>query len=70
VEEGGFAKASELEAVIHDPEFLRQYGIPFANAEGFLYPEIYLLRKPRTLGGREQAKIVARILVESFWKRS
>lgn len=70
VEEGGFAKASEFEAVIHDPEFLRQYGIPFANAEGFLYPETYLLRKPRELGGRAQAKIVARILVEMFWKRT
>ncbi|CAK7063006.1 MAG: Endolytic murein transglycosylase [Desulfovibrio sp.] len=70
VEEGGFAKADEFEAVIHDPEFLRQYGIPFANAEGFLYPETYLLRKPRTLGGREQAESVARILVESFWKRT
>ncbi len=70
VEEGGFAKAGEFKAVIHDPEFLRQYGIPFANAEGFLYPETYLLRKPRELGGRAQAEIVARILVETFWKRT
>lgn len=70
VEEGGFAKASEFEAVIHDPEFLRQYGIPFANAEGFLYPETYLLRKPKELGGRDQAETVARILVEMFWKRT
>ncbi|MCC8193408.1 MAG: endolytic transglycosylase MltG [Deltaproteobacteria bacterium] len=70
VEEGGFAKASEFEAVIHNPEFLRQYGIPFANAEGFLYPETYLLRKPKELGGRAQAEIVARMLVEMFWKRS
>ena len=70
VEEGGFARASEFEAVIHDPEFLRQYGIPFPNAEGFLYPETYLLRKPKELGGRQQAEIVARILVETFWKRA
>ena len=70
VEEGGFARASEFEAVIHDPDFLRQYGIPFANAEGFLYPETYLLRKPKELGGRAQAEIVARILMEMFWKRT
>ena len=70
VEEGGFAKAAEFEAVIHDPAFLRQYGIPFANAEGFLYPETYLMRKPRELGGRAQAEIVARILIETFWKRT
>ena len=70
IEEAGFAKASEFEAVIHDPEFLRQYGIPFANAEGFLYPETYLLRKPKEITGREPAETVARILVEMFWKRS
>ena len=70
VEEGGFATAAEFEAVIHDPEFLRQYGIPFANAEGFLYPETYLLRKPRESTGRKEAETVARILVETFWKRS
>ena len=70
VEEGGFAKADEFKNVIHDPEFLRQYGIPFANAEGFLYPETYLLRKPREIGGRPQAEIVARILIETFWKRT
>lgn len=69
VEEGGFAKADEFEKVIHDPAFLRQYGIPFANAEGFLYPETYLMRKPRDPGGRAQAEIVARTLVETFWKR-
>ena len=70
VEEGGFATSAEFEAVIHDPGFLRQYGIPFANAEGFLYPETYLLRKPKEIGGRAQAETVARILVEMFWKRS
>lgn len=70
VEEGGFAKADEFAAVIHDPEFLRRYGIPFANAEGFLYPETYLLKKPRAPGGRAQAETVARILVETFWRRS
>lgn len=70
VEEGGFAKADEFEKVIHDPVFLQQYGIPFANAEGFLYPETYLMRKPRDLGGRVQAEIVARILIETFWKRT
>lgn len=70
VESGGFASAAEFKAVIHDPEFLRAYGIPFANAEGFLFPETYLLRKPKTLGGREQAEAVARLLVESFWRHT
>ncbi len=70
VEEGGFAKAAEFEAAVQDPAFLRANGIPFASAEGFLYPETYHLRKPRTLGGKEQAEAVARILVEMFWRRN
>ena len=70
VEEGGFARAENFKAVIHDPDFLLAYGIPFANAEGFLFPETYHLRKPKTLGGKAEAEAVARVLVEMFWKRN
>lgn len=70
VEEGGFARAEAFKAVIHDPDFLLAYGIPFANAEGFLFPETYRLRKPKTLGGKAEAEAVARVLVEMFWKRN
>ena len=37
VEEGGFCKAADFTSVIHDPEFLRHWGIPFDSAEGFLF---------------------------------
>ena len=70
VEEGGFATAEAFKAVIHDPEFLRRWGIPFTNAEGFLFPDTYHLRKPREMGGRAQAEEIAAILVESFWRRT
>ncbi|MDL2271990.1 endolytic transglycosylase MltG [Desulfovibrio sp. OttesenSCG-928-I05] len=70
VEESGFASAEEFKAVIHDPEFLRRWGIPFANAEGFLFPETYLLRKPKDPASREQAEEIANLLVGSFWKHS
>ena len=70
IENSGFASEAEFEAVIHDPVFLYQYGIPFPNAEGFLYPETYFLRKPKTLGDRTQAEALARILVETFWQRA
>ena len=70
IEDSGFANAKEFAAVIHDPVFLYQYGIPFATAEGFLYPETYFIRKPGTLGGREQAEVLARTLVETFWQRA
>ena len=69
VEEGGFCKASDFTSVIHDPEFLRHWGIPFDSAEGFLFPETYLLPRPREMN-REAARAVANRLVEMFWKRA
>ena len=69
VEEGGFCKASDFTSVIHDPEFLRHWGIPFESAEGFLFPETYLLPHPRDMN-KEAARAVANRLVEMFWQRA
>ena len=49
LEKQGFCKAVDFTSVIHDPKFLQHWGIPFSSAEGFLYPETYLLPKPREL---------------------
>ncbi|MDL2207501.1 endolytic transglycosylase MltG [Desulfovibrio sp. OttesenSCG-928-F20] len=70
IEEQGFATYEDFKAVIHDPNFLREHYIPFANAEGFLFPETYLLKKPRAPLDREQAREVAAIMVTMFWKKS
>ena len=69
VEAQGFARYEDFKEVIHDPEFLRKYSIPFANAEGFLYPETYLMKKPRALD-KALAREVAVIMVEMFWKKT
>lgn len=69
VEAQGFARYEDFKAVIHDPEFLSQYTIPFANAEGFLFPETYLMRKPRAMD-RAQAREVAALMVDMFWKKT
>ena len=69
VAEQGFAKASDLAEVLRDPEFLAAHSIPFADAEGFLYPETYLMKKPKTLD-KAQAKELADFLVKSFWTRT
>ena len=69
VEEGGFCKAADFTSVIHDPEFLRHWGIPFDSAEGFLFPDTYLLPHPRELN-RDAARAVANRLVEMFWRRA
>lgn len=69
VEEQGFAKAAHFKEVLSDPEFLRQHHIPFATAEGFLWPETYLLRKPKKLD-KAQARAVASLLVNTFWAKT
>lgn len=70
VEEQGFATFEDFKAVIHDPEFLREHNIPFDNAEGFLFPETYLLGKPRQPLDKEQAREIASVMVRMFWKKA
>ncbi len=69
VEEGGFATAEDFKAVIHDPEFLAKYGIPFSNAEGFLFPDTYFLRKPKIMD-KESALGLAGRMVGTFQKKT
>ena len=69
VEKGGFCKAADFTSVIHDPAFLRHWGIPFENAEGFLFPETYLLPRPREMNA-DAARSVANRLVGMFWQRA
>ena len=68
LEKEGFCKAEDFKTVIHDKAFLEHWSIPFASAEGFLYPETYLLPQPREMD-LEAARIVANRLVEMFWKQ-
>ncbi len=67
LEKDGFCKASDFTTVIHDPDFLRHWGIPFESAEGFLFPETYLLPRPETLD-MDAARAVANRLVDTFWQ--
>lgn len=69
LEAGGFVNFADFEAVVHDPAFLRHWGIPFSSAEGFLFPDTYLIMRPLTLD-KESAASVAGRLVDTFWRRS
>ena len=69
VEEAGFAKADDFAQVIRDRRFLDEHNIPFDSAEGFLFPDTYLLQKPRKLG-RAEAEAVAGLLVDTFWSKA
>ncbi len=69
LEKEGFCKASDFTSVIHDPDFLRHWGIPFGSAEGFLFPETYLLPHPEEMD-MEAARAVAGRLVDTFWQKA
>lgn len=69
LEKEGFCKAEDFAKVIRDPAFLQHWSIPFDSAEGFLFPETYLLPHPRQMD-MEAARSVANRLVESFWKEA
>ncbi len=68
LEKEGFCKAADFTSVIHDPKFLQHWSIPFDSAEGFLYPETYMLPRPRELN-MDAARSIANRLVEMFWKQ-
>lgn len=69
LEEKGFCKEEDFINIIHDKEFLAEFGIPFPNAEGFLYPDTYLLQKPSVIT-EESARKVASRLINTFWQKT
>ena len=69
LEKEGFCKADDFAKVIRDPAFLQHWSIPFDSAEGFLFPETYLLPRPRVMD-MEAARTTANRLVETFWNEA
>ncbi len=69
LEEEGYAEYEDFKKVIHDKKFLAHWGIPFANAEGFLYPDTYFLPKPKELD-EKAAQAIAGRLIDTFWRKT
>ncbi len=69
LEEEGYAKYEDFKTIIHDKQFLAHWGIPYKNAEGFLYPDTYFLPKPKELN-LQAAQAVAGRLVDTFWRKT
>ncbi len=65
----GFVDYSLFKDIIHDPDFLKEWNIPFHNAEGFLYPDTYFFPKPseHTLAS---TRLVVNELVKTFWLKT
>ncbi len=67
--ENGFVDYALFKDIIHDPSFLRDWNIPFHNAEGFLYPDTYFFPKPNehTIAS---TRLVLNELVRTFWLKT
>jgi UPF0755 protein len=69
LEEAGFARGDDFREVVFDREFLRHHGIPFSSAEGFLFPDTYLLKKPE-VPDAASARAAAGRLVDTFRQKT
>lgn len=68
-EQQGLCRAQDFKAVIHDKDFLQQKNIPFTSAEGYLYPDTYLLHKPKQMT-KESAYKAVNTLIDTFYRKT
>jgi len=66
VQDAGLGKRETFAAAISDPLLLAQYGIQAKNAEGYLFPETYLLTPPRG----DQSRYMAEIMLKEFFRNA
>lgn len=69
LEAAGMVRFEDFQKIIRDPSFLRYWGIPFDSAEGFLFPDTYLLMRPLELNEKTARSVVGR-LIDTFWRRT
>jgi UPF0755 protein len=60
LEREGIVAAEDFKSASQNPELLRRFGIPFDSAEGFLFPDTYIIAK-----GLQADQIVV-IMIERF----
>lgn len=58
---GGWGTMAEIQALVHDPQFIAELGLGGDNLEGYLFPDTYYLKKGQPL------KAIMRMMV-SRWR--
>ncbi|HEX7623728.1 MAG TPA: endolytic transglycosylase MltG, partial [Anaeromyxobacteraceae bacterium] len=67
IEQSGLGRASELVPLMHDPAFARELGVPFANLEGYLFPDTYTFTK----GPKARAVLTAMVArFKEEWRKA
>ena len=69
LEAAKMVRFEDFATIIRDPAFLRHWGIPFDSAEGFLFPDTYLIMRPLELNEKTAKSVVGR-LIDNFWRRT
>ena len=69
LEDAKMVRFEDFDKIVHDPAFLRHWGIPFDSAEGFLFPDTYLIMRPLELNEATAKSVVGR-LIDNFWRRT
>jgi UPF0755 protein len=60
VERTGLGTFEGFRRAVHDTELLREFDIPADTAEGYLFPETYMLPRPKENGARTVVRIMLR----------
>ncbi|GKT33505.1 Endolytic murein transglycosylase like protein, partial [Aduncisulcus paluster] len=63
-DESGLTEYAAFKQAVSDPELLAKYKIPAKNAEGYLFPETYLLTRPKN----ETGKVMVETMLKEFRK--
>ncbi|WP_415718454.1 endolytic transglycosylase MltG [Maridesulfovibrio sp.] len=63
-EKSGLTNYAEFKKAVADPALLAEYKIPAKNAEGYLFPETYLMTRPKN----ETGKIMVETMLKEFRK--
>ena len=66
IEAAGLGSYDTFAKAVTDPELLAGFGINAANAEGYLFPETYLLTPPRG----DQSRYMVKIMIREFFKNA
>lgn len=64
VEAAGLGRKETFAKAVADPDLLARYGIQAKDAEGYLFPETYLLTPPRG----DQSAYMAEVMIKEFFK--
>ncbi len=66
IQEAGLGTREVYAKAIADPQLLKKYGIQAKDAEGYLFPETYMLTPPRG----DQSEYMAETMLKEFFKNA